>query len=135
MTQSRQFIDQLAAGESAAAKDTLENILSSKAFESLDAYKKEISTSIFGGNQEAEEKLTVEESEQLDELSKDTLGRYVNKAAKDQATDAFDHGESEHRQYADRGEDPEMDKEQDDRERRMANREKGIGRAVKRLVK
>lgn len=131
----RQFIDQLAAGQAAEAKDTLENELAARSFAALDEYKKEIAQSIFGGNQETEEELTVEESEQLDELSKGTLGRYVNKAAKDQAADAFDHGESEHRQYMAPGEDPEMDKEQDDRERRMANREKGIGRAVKRLVK
>jgi hypothetical protein len=52
MTQSRQFIDQLAAGESSSAKETLENLISTKAFEALDGYKKEISSSIFGGKQE-----------------------------------------------------------------------------------
>ena len=36
---TRQFIDLLAAGESAAAKETLENVLSAKAFEALDVYK------------------------------------------------------------------------------------------------
>ena len=51
MTDSRQFIDQLAAGEASAAKDTFETLLSTKAFEALDAYKKEIASGIFGGNQ------------------------------------------------------------------------------------
>jgi hypothetical protein len=76
-----------------------------------------------------------EEFEQLDELKKSTLGSYINKAAKDQSSDAFDHGEDEHRQYGSHGDDPEADKDIEDRERRMANREKGIGRAVKKLSK
>jgi hypothetical protein len=136
MTQSRQFIDQLAAGESSSAKETLENLISTKAFEALDGYKKEISSSIFGGKQEeTEEELTMEETEQLDELSKGTLGSYVKKAAKNQADHSFDHGESEHRQYGKPGDDSEADKDLADTERNIANREKGIGRAVKRLVK
>ncbi len=53
--ETRQFIDQLAAGDSATAKETLENLLSAKAFESLDAYKKEIASSIFTGKTETEE--------------------------------------------------------------------------------
>lgn len=50
----RQFIDQLAAGESAEAKDSLENILATKSFEALDAYKKQIAQNIFGGAEEPE---------------------------------------------------------------------------------
>jgi hypothetical protein len=46
---TRQFIDQLSSGEASGAKDTLENVLSARAFEALDGYKKEISASIFGG--------------------------------------------------------------------------------------
>ncbi len=46
---TRQFIDQLASGDSAAAKETLENLLSAKSFESLDAYKKQMASSIFTG--------------------------------------------------------------------------------------
>lgn len=63
MTSTRQFIDQLASGEASAAKDTFETILSSKAFESLDSYKKEIASSIFGGNQVEENQETSEEQE------------------------------------------------------------------------
>ena len=81
------------------------------------------------------DEIFVEEIEQLDELAKSTLGSYIKKAAKDQSNDAFDHGEDEHRQYGDPGEDPERDKDLEDRERRMANREKGIGRAVKKITK
>ena len=52
MSDTRQFIDQLASGEASAAKDTFETLLSNKSFEALDAYKKEIASSIFGGIQE-----------------------------------------------------------------------------------
>lgn len=100
MSQVRQFIDQIAAGHSADAKESLENILSGKAFESLDMYKKEIASSIFGGIEEAkecdteeeddedekEDKMKKEEFDQLDEVSKDTLKSYVKKASVDAGT-------------------------------------------------
>jgi hypothetical protein len=54
----RQFIDQLAAGQSAEAKDTLENELSTRSFSALDEYKKEIAQSIFGGKKEEEQQKT-----------------------------------------------------------------------------
>ena len=63
MSQTRQFIDQIASGESAAAKQSLEDMLSAKAFESLDAYKKEMASSIFGGVSEAKESEKDEEDE------------------------------------------------------------------------
>ena len=69
------------------------------------------------------------------EAGRKKLGNYVKKASTDRSTDAFDHGESEYRQYGEPGENPELDKDMKDRERRMANREKGIGRAVNRLLK
>lgn len=62
--QIRQFIDQIAAGESAEAKDTLENALSSKSFEALDEYKKQIAQGIFGTQEESgEESIEVQETE------------------------------------------------------------------------
>jgi hypothetical protein len=86
MSHSRQFIEQLAIGDSSAAKDTLENIISNKAFEALDIYKKEMASSIFGGVNEAKEmedneETVDEEFDQLDELSKGTLQSYRNKAS------------------------------------------------------
>jgi hypothetical protein len=63
----RQFIDQLAAGQNAEAKDTLENELAARSFAGLDEYKKEIAKNIFGGNQEqeteAETQVEVQETE------------------------------------------------------------------------
>ncbi len=73
MSQTRQFIDQLASGESSAAKESLENMISTKAFEALDVYKKEMASSIFGG--------VKEETESLEELSKTTLSSYRDKAS------------------------------------------------------
>lgn len=52
MSNTRQFIDQLASGESASAKETLENALTAKSFEALESYKREMSAGIFGGQQE-----------------------------------------------------------------------------------
>ena len=62
---TRQFIDQLAAGESAAAKETLENLISNKAFEALDEYKKQIASSVFNnGSEESDtEEVEVQEAE------------------------------------------------------------------------
>lgn len=57
---TRNFIDQLAAGESSAARDTLENVLSARAFETLDDYKKQIAANIFGGEESKEEAQTEE---------------------------------------------------------------------------
>jgi hypothetical protein len=51
----RQFIDQLAAGQSAEAKDTLENELAARSFTALDEYKKQIAQSIFGGKKEQQQ--------------------------------------------------------------------------------
>ena len=54
MSNIRQFVDQLAAGDSSAAKETLEGVLGNKSFEALDAYKKEIASSIFKTGDESE---------------------------------------------------------------------------------
>jgi predicted Zn-dependent peptidase len=51
-----------------------------------------------------------EESEQIDELSKKTLGSYVKKAHRSGTDNSFDHGEDEHRQYGD-SDDTEREKE------------------------
>jgi hypothetical protein len=98
----------------------------------------EKSMSRLAGVGKAVKRLTKEEveteMEQIDELAKSTLGSYIKKAAKDQSSDAYDHGEEENRRYYEGG-DSESDSDSADRERRMANREKGIGRAVKKITK
>lgn len=56
--ETTQFINKLAAGEAAQAKETLTDILSAKAFEALENRKIEIAKSAFGGveqNQDEEQ--------------------------------------------------------------------------------
>jgi len=53
--ETTQFIDQLAAGEAAQAKETLTDILSAKAFEALENRKIEIAKSAFGGLEQEDE--------------------------------------------------------------------------------
>ena len=48
------FINQLASGQAADAKETLADLLSARAFEALDARKQELATALFGGQQEVE---------------------------------------------------------------------------------
>lgn len=43
------FIEQLAAGQAADAKETLSNLLSARAFEALDTRKQELAATLFGG--------------------------------------------------------------------------------------
>lgn len=50
-----QFIDNVVAGNAAAAKENLNDILSARAFEAIDGQKKELAKSLFGGNSEESE--------------------------------------------------------------------------------
>jgi hypothetical protein len=47
-----QFIDNVVAGNAAAAKEGLNDLLSAKAFEAINDQKKELAKSLFGGNNE-----------------------------------------------------------------------------------
>lgn len=49
------FIDQLAAGQAADAKETLSNLLSARAFEALDTRKQELASTLFGGQKEQQQ--------------------------------------------------------------------------------
>jgi hypothetical protein len=59
--ETSQFIDQLSAGNSAEAKETLNNLLSTRAFESLEAKKVELARNIFNGSEESVEVQDTEE--------------------------------------------------------------------------
>jgi hypothetical protein len=48
------FINSVATGNAAEAKDTLNDLLSARAFEALEAKKIEIAQNLFGGKQETE---------------------------------------------------------------------------------
>ena len=48
------FINSVATGNAAEAKDTLNDLLSARAFEALETKKVEIAQTLFGGKQETE---------------------------------------------------------------------------------
>jgi hypothetical protein len=52
MEQVRQFIDLVAQGQNAEAKESLDELLSARAFEALDTKKQEIGSTLFNGQQE-----------------------------------------------------------------------------------
>ena len=90
----KDIINQIAAGDNVAAKESIEDALSAKAFDALQGRKQEIASTLFGGQeQESEEVTDAEETEevaedvehdgeQLDELSNSTLKSYQKKARK-----------------------------------------------------
>jgi hypothetical protein len=57
------FITQVSTGESAAAKDTLNDILSQRAFDALATKKQEMSATVFNGKEQEVESETEIESE------------------------------------------------------------------------
>jgi hypothetical protein len=62
------FIQKVAAGEAGEAKDTLTDMLSSKAFEALDARKQEIARTIYGEDLDVEVQDTADSEIEEDEL-------------------------------------------------------------------
>jgi hypothetical protein len=92
--QTSQFIEELTSGNASVAKDILNDMLSTKAFESLDAKKIELARNIFNGSevQEEELELSQEEFDQLDELSKATVRGYLKGSKKE--NDPRIHGDS-----------------------------------------
>jgi hypothetical protein len=70
-----EFIQQVASGDSAAAKENLSNMISKVAFDALDNKRQDVAKSVFGVEEE------VVEEEVLDELEKKTLSNYITKSA------------------------------------------------------
>ena len=66
--ETSQFIDQLAAGEAAKAKDTLSDMLSAKAFDALESRKIEIAKAAFGGIEQENENENEEEQVDIEVL-------------------------------------------------------------------
>jgi hypothetical protein len=90
---AQDFINSVATGNSSEAKETLTDLLSSRAFDALSSRKIEIAQSLFGGYQVEEEvELTQEEFDQLDELSKATVKGYLKGSKKE--NDPRVHGDS-----------------------------------------
>jgi hypothetical protein len=79
------FINNVSVGNAAEAKDTLTDLLSTRAFDALNARKIDIAQTLFNNDVVEEEvEITQEEFDQLDELSKNTLRSYL-KGSKSEA--------------------------------------------------
>ena len=155
MENVRNFVDLVALGDNIAAREELDKILSQKSFDALDSRKQQIAGAIFGTTEEPEldldnavaeledEEVYAEEveydGEQLDELSKETLKKYTNKAQdsysaaverKDDAENRANHiiissrGGGGHMEYHEKRK-AQLDKAQ----KTMKKRAKGIYRA------
>ena len=76
--ETKNFINSVSIGNAAEAKDTLNDMLSTRAFDALNARKINIAQTLFNNDVVEEEvELTQEEYDQLDELSKATLKGYL----------------------------------------------------------
>ena len=62
---TQSFIDSVATGSASEAKDILNNLLSAKAFEAIDAKKVEIAQTLFNGSAETE--VEVQDTEEATE--------------------------------------------------------------------
>jgi hypothetical protein len=51
----KDIINNIAAGDSAAAKEGIENVLSAKAFDALQGRKQEMAATLFGGKEQGDE--------------------------------------------------------------------------------
>lgn len=116
-TQMTRFIDLATNKNAADFQNELEQRLSEKAGEALDARKAQIASSLFG------EEMPVSE-ETITELSKKTLGSYTKKAADDFATQSATMVTSK-----------SHSKEQKEAVRKFVRRGIGINRSTHRLAK
>ncbi len=56
------IINNIAAGDSVAAKEGIEDVLSAKSFDALQARKQEIASTLFGGQEQESEEATEDET-------------------------------------------------------------------------
>ena len=65
---TQKFIQQVASGEASAAKDTLADLLSNRAFEALDMKKQEIATTLYSNGEDIEVQDTADTEVEEDDL-------------------------------------------------------------------
>lgn len=63
----KQFLDQIMNGQNSEARESLENVLSAKAFDALDTHKKEIASSLFSDKEETSTEEQVDSQEEQTE--------------------------------------------------------------------
>lgn len=127
MTTALDLINAIESGKTLECEQVFADLVQSKVEAAIAARADEIRASMF-------------ESEQLDELSKGTLGSYAKKAsasAAGLATTAMHHKATE-KQWRDRGEDEKADefsKHSFGATEKQIKRQQGVGKAVSRLTK
>ena len=78
--QIQEIINHIAAGESVAAKESIENVLSAKAFNALQSRKQEMAATLFGGQEQSDEEVTDDEEAYAEEVEHD--GEQLDERAK-----------------------------------------------------
>ena len=63
----KDIVNNIAAGDSAAAKEGIENVLSAKAFDALQSRKQEMAATIFGGQEQNGEEITDDQEETVEQ--------------------------------------------------------------------
>ena len=143
----------IAEGDSVAIEDNFNTVMSAKIADRLDDLRVNVASSMFGSTaveesyelddyslEEIEEFMMSEEFEQLDELSKKTLGSYVKQASDSAAALATTamhqrHQSDAHYANGDKKKAAEFGKYSFDSTERQIKRQKGIKKAVNKLTK
>ena len=158
----KQLIEAIESGDASTINALFDKVMAGKLAEAIESKKQEIAQGLFEDTEtviedydldEIEAFMQTEEFEQLDELSKSTLGNYVKKASSDMAmthamkvkkdseSDEVDRFTNRHmnNSFKDRDEIKRMlgatQKERNDLHRKTSKRSVGIKRAVDRLTK
>lgn len=91
---TQDFIKHIAAGQASDAKETLNNILSTKAFEALDARKIELAKTAFNGKE-----YDLEETEEYEDDTKMVLEDYLNEDLSHNAHELVLHADNDSHLY------------------------------------
>jgi len=133
---AKTIIDSVASGKALEAKESLNSLLSARAFEALDAKKIELAQALFSTKDQIENE---EEVEQIDELSKELLGRYLRKAvqSKENAMVGRHTANFKNQMHIIKTgrENPELSAASDSHGKTEEKRKAGIERAISRLSK
>jgi len=157
---TRDLIDAIQAGDSVEIENTFNSIMATKVSDRIDAMRSDVAQTMFASEEtviedeeesqddeeltledysleELEDYMMSEEFEQLDELSKTTLGNYVKKASVDSTISRKIAADFEHR--GDRAKKPSMKASNYELEkeykRKSWKRRDNINKAVDRLTK
>ena len=133
-----ELISAIADGNTLAIEDSFNSVMASKISDRLDSMRVDVAQGMFGSVDESydiedysveelEDFMMSEEFEQLDELSKKTLGSYVKKATSDVGLAGFVKGTTVN--------DHSRSKDYDDAAAMNRKRKMGIAKAVDKLTK